>query len=181
VGFLDRAKQLAEQARSKAEEALADVKARMPSTPSASGAPAAGPRMGTPYVPGMFGRPGWREKRLPDPAAVLPVADRERAGLPHSTKSQIVDEPFGMGRRWTSGGRSVGFFYQIYGDQKAWEPPYGATPMASVPDAWTASLDDGRSLVFLRSGHTSAVVELRGLDEAAPDLIRAVLTQLRSG
>jgi hypothetical protein len=111
VGFLDRAKKLAEQAMGKAEDALNEVKARAgqasqgsqpPSGGSSTGAPPApkstDPAFGTAYVPGMLGRPGWRERGLVDPAAILPIKDRDRAGVPHSTKSQILAEPFGVGR-----------------------------------------------------------------------------------
>src|SRR5436309_305579 len=105
MGFLDRAKKLADQAREKAEEALAEAKSRAESmkvstgsgggssseaTSSSAGATAGDrdPRWGTPYVPGMLGRAGWRERGLTDPAAVLPIADRDRAGVPHTTKSE---------------------------------------------------------------------------------------------
>jgi hypothetical protein len=181
VGFLDRAKQLAEQARSKAEDALAEVRARS-ATPSESPPTAqagtADPRMGTPYVPGMLGRPGWRERGLEDPAAVLPVADRDRAGVPHSTKSQVVEEPFGVGRRWSSGGRSAGLFYRLDPDQQAWEPPGGRSPMPEVLGATTATLSDGRTLVFLAAGDTHVVLELQDLDTARAALARRVAGQI---
>ena len=184
MGILDRAKQLAEQARGKAEEALAEVSKRtasMSRTPGAAAPPAADPRMGTPYVPGMLGRPGWRERLLPDPAAVLPVAARDRAGVPHSTKSQIVAEPFGVGRRWTSGGRSAGLFYQMDASHRGWEPPLGASPLPDMPNAWLASLPDGTSLIFLTGGGNRVVLELKGLDDARDDLIHAVVAQLGAG
>ena len=100
MGFLDRAKKLAEQAkgvadqaREAAEEALQEARAR--SAPSGGETRDGGvqrpastdPRMGTSYVPGMLGRPGWREQGLTDPAAVLPITDRDRAGVPHTTRS----------------------------------------------------------------------------------------------
>ncbi len=181
MGFLDRAKKLAEQAREKAEDALAEAKSRAESMTSSSGSttasPPAGsspstspgdrdPRWGTPYVPGMLGRPGWRERGLADPAAVLPIAERDAAGVPHSTKSEVVEEPFGMGRRWSAGGRTVGLFYQLYPDQQAWEPPGGTSPY-SLPGATTATLGDGRSLVFLGAGERRVVLEASGLDGAA--------------
>lgn len=185
MGFRDKAKKLAEQAKDKAEEALAEVKARVPSSQTTTGGQvppvATDPRMGTPYVPGMLGKPGWRERGLTDPAAVLPVADRDRAGIPHSTKSEIVEEPFGMGRRWSSGGRSAGLFYQLDPEHLSWEPPLGRTPFAAVPDATEAKLPDGRSLVFLGRGDRRVVLELVGLDDAAPTLARAVEQQLAAG
>lgn len=184
MGFLDRAKKLADQAKDKAEDALAEVKARVPSSATTTGGQvppvATDPRMGTPYVPGMLGKPGWRERGLADPAAVLPVADRDRAGIPHSTKSEILEEPFGMGRRWSSGGRSTGLFYQLDPEHRAWEPPLGRTPFAAVPGATESRLPDGRTLVFLGEGDRQVVLELSGVDAAAPALALAVAGQLHA-
>jgi len=178
VGFLDRAKQLAEQAKAKAEAALAEARSRAASSPPASAPADDDPRFGTPYVPGMLGRPGWREQGLVDPAAVLPVDERDRAGIPPSTRSEIVEEPFGMGRRWSSGGASVGLYYQLYPEHQSWTPPGGTGPY-SLPGASIASLPDGRSLVFLGSGDRRAVLEASGLDGAAEAaLARAVADQL---
>ena len=195
MGLLDRAKKLAEQAKEKAEQAkdlaeqvkgkaedaLAEVRSRAdsgqsgPAAPQANGSPsteARDPRWGTPYVPGMLGRPGWREQGLTDPAAVLPVEDREQAGVPHDTKSQIVEEPFGMGRRWTSGDRAVGVFYRLYPEQASWSPPGGAGGGAAV-------LDDGRSLVFLSGGGRQVVLETSGLDgDTQAALARSVVEHL---
>lgn len=182
MGFLDRAKKLAERARDKAEEALADVRTRTAteSGPVASRGP--DPRWGTPYVPGMLGRPGWREQGLADPAALLPIAERDRAGLPHSTKSQILEEPFGMGRRWSSGGRSAALFYQLYPEHGAWEPPSGTAPFAEVGGASATTLADGRSLVFLGASDRRVVLELTGLDDSArATLARAVAEHLPKG
>ena len=106
-------------------------------------------RLGTPYVPGMLGRPGWRERGLADPAAILPIDERDRAGVPHSTKSEVVEEPFGMGRRWSTAERSAALFYQLYPEQEAWEPPGGTAPLPDVGGGTTATLPDGRALVFL--------------------------------
>jgi hypothetical protein len=177
MGFLDRAKKLADQAREKAEDALAEAKSRAESLKSSSGSTSTSagssaaegdrdPRWGTPYVPGMLGRAGWREQGLTDPAAVLPIADRDAAGVPHTTKSEVVEEPFGMGRRWTAGERSVGLYYQLYPDQQAWDPPGGKAPY-SLPGASIAALDDGRSVIFLAAGDRRVVLEARGLDGAA--------------
>ena len=173
MGWLDRAKKLAEQAKEKAEEALAEVKARTEPASSGHGgtAPApsrpADPRMGTPYVPGMLGKPGWRERGLPDPAAVLPVGDRDAVGIPHSTRSEIVEEPWGMGRRWTSGERSAGLFHRVTAEQMAWLPPGGLVPDPDAGGALAATLDDGREVVFLEGDAMKVVLELRGLDGAA--------------
>ena len=195
MGFLDRAKKLAEQAkgvadqaREAAEGALQEARAR--SAPSggdsrddaAGTSMAADPRMGTSYVPGMLGRPGWREQGLTDPAAVLPIADRDRAGVPHSTRSEVLEEPFGMGRRWTAGERSVGLYYQLYPEHLAWQPPGGASPIAGIAGASQATLSDGRALVFLVEGDRRVVLETNGIDDSArSDLAFTAAAQLASG
>ena len=178
MGLLDRAKKLADQAREMAEGALAEAKSRAESvskpgsgsSSATSASPGASgdrdPRWGTPYVPGMLGRPGWREQGLTDPAAVLPIRDRDAAGVPHTTKSEVLEEPYGMGRRWTAGPRAVGLFYQLYPEHQAWEPPGGKRPGA-VPGASAATAGDGRSLLFLGAGNLRVVLESQGLDPAA--------------
>ena len=179
MGFLDRAKKLAEQALEKAEETLADARGKAEQARRTSPPPAADPRMGTPYLPGMLGRPGWRERDLPDPAAVLPIGERDRFGVPHSTKSEIASEPFGVGRRWSAGGRSAGLFYRLDPDHLAWMPPLGATPFPAVPGATAADLPDGRALVFLTVDGRSVVLELAGLDaDATTSLTRTVAERL---
>ena len=191
MGFLDRAKKLAEQAKTVAEQAkemaegaLSEARARTGTSTSADddgGGQGADPRMGTAYRPGMLGRPGWREQGLADPAAVLPIADRDGAGIPHSTKSEIVEEPYGMGRRWTAAGRSVGLFYQLYPEHQEWEPPGGRAALTGLAGpASQATLSGGRALVFLGHGERSVVLETDGLDDPArTELVRAVVTQLR--
>jgi hypothetical protein len=187
MGFLDRAKKLAEQAMGKAEEVVADIQSKAPApspspSPSSTGPAPSGasdPRWGTSYVPGMLGRPGWRERGFDDPAAVLPIAERDRAGVPRSTKSEIREEPFGMGRRWSSGGRSTALYYQLYPEHHAWEPPAGRHPYAAVGGAWTATLDDGRALVFLGGGEQRVVLEATGLDaDAIASLARTVAARV---
>ncbi|CAA9244333.1 MAG: hypothetical protein AVDCRST_MAG10-1855 [uncultured Acidimicrobiales bacterium] len=196
MGFLDRAKKLAEQAkgvaeqaREAAEDALQEARARSAASegePRDGGAPTAvaatDPRMGTSYVPGMLGRPGWREQGLTDPAAVLPIADRDRAGVPHTTRSEVLEEPFGMGRRWTAGERSVGLYYQLYPEHLAWQPPGGASPVPGIAGASQASLSDGRALVFLVEGDRRVVLETNGIDDSArSDLTFAAAAQLAAG
>ena len=191
MGFLDRAKKLAEQAKNVAEQAkevaegaLSEARAKAESSSGAGGggastAPAADPRLGTSYVPGMLGRPGWREQGLTDPAAVLPIDDRDRAGVPHSTKSEIVEEPFGMGRRWRAGGRTVGLYYRLYPEHRSWEPPGGRTPVPALEGAWQASLPDGSALVFLAGAGAEVVLETDGLDDSTrSELANAVARQL---
>ena len=163
MSLLDKAKKFATQAKEMAEDAMAKAQEKKASE-EAGTAPAADPRMGTPYVPGMLGRPGWRERGLTDPAAVLPIDDRDRAGVPRSTKSEIVEEPFGMGRRWSTGERSAALFYQLYPEQQSWEPPGGTSPLPEVGGGTTATLDDGRALVFLGSGKERVVLETKGID-----------------
>lgn len=187
MGFLDRAKKLAEQAKSVAEQAkevaegaLSEARAKTESAGAArSSPPAADPRMGTSYVPGMLGRPGWREQGLTDPAAVLSIADRDRAGVPHSTKSEIVEEPFGMGRRWRAGERAVGLFYRLYPEHRSWEPPGGRTPVPGLDGAWQASLPNGSALVFLAGAGAEVVLETDGIDDSTRSaLANAVARQL---
>jgi hypothetical protein len=188
MGFLDKAKKLAEQAKDKAEQALAEVQARQAASAGSSsstapaGAPAgsSGPaEFGTPYVPGMLGRPGWRERGLIDPAALLPIKERDRAGVPHSVKSQILEEPYGMGRRWSTSGRSAALFYQLYPEHQSWQPPGGTSPLPDVAGAAAASLPDGKSLVFIGGGDRRVVLELAGLDDSVRStLARTVAEQL---
>lgn len=197
MGFLDRAKKLAEQAKEAAEQAkklaeqatskasdiLADATGRAPSpgataptrsSPADTGATTStDPQYGTPYVPGMLGRPGWRERGLTDPAALLPIRERDRVGVPRATKSQILEEPFGMGRRWSSGQRSAALFYQLYPEHEAWEPPGGRAPFSEVGGASAATLPDGRTLVFLGAKGQSVVLEVAGIEQSA----QAVLAQ----
>jgi hypothetical protein len=180
MSLLDKAKKFAAQAKDLAEDAMAKAKEQQESsdasTTAASSTP--DPRTGTPYVPGMLGRPGWREKGLTDPAAVLPIDERDRAGVPRSTKSEIVEEPFGMGRRWSTTGRSAALFYQLYPEQQSWEPPGGTAPLPDVGGGTTATLPDGRALVFL--GHRERVVlETAGIDPNEQlTLARAVASHL---
>jgi hypothetical protein len=189
VGFLERAKKLAEQAKEMAEQATKAAEGALGEARARSGsggapAPAAGTdsRMGTPYVPGMLGRKGWRERGLTDPAAVLPIAERDRAGVPHTTKSQILEEPFGMGRRWVAGSAAVGLYYRLYPEQRDWEPPGGRTPVSGIDGAWQASLPDGRALVFLPGAGAEVVLETNGIDDSSrSDLAYAVTRQLAGG
>jgi hypothetical protein len=195
MGFLDRAKKLAEQAKDAAEQAKKAAEQATgraigsvapttssnspPSADSASSGrgwvgpgtarDSSSPQFGTPYQPGMLGRPGWRERGLTDPAALLPIRERDRAGVPHTTKSQILEEPYGMGRRWTSGDRSAGLYYQLYPEHRSWQPPVPKTPVSSVPGASEAALPDGRKLLFLggQGGSEAVVLEVAGLDSSA--------------
>ena len=182
MSLLDKAKKFAAQAKDLAEDAMAKAKEQQASSSEAATAGASStpdPRLGTPYVPGMLGRPGWREQGLTDPAAVLPIDERDRAGVPRSTKSEIVEEPFGMGRRWSTTGRSAALFYQLYPEQQSWEPPSGTAPLPDVGGGTTATLDDGRALVFLGSGKHRVVLETSGIDTAQQlTLARAVASHL---
>jgi len=189
VGFLDRAKKLAEQAKGVAEQAkdlAGDALAEAKSRTGGSDAPkdtssddGAEVENGTPYVPGMLGRDGWRERGLTDPAALLPMAAREAAGIAHSVKSEIVEEPFGMGRRWSAAGVAAGLFHQLYEEQTAWLPPTGWTPLVGVDGASAADLPDGRALVRFDAA-SPVVLELVALDDARMALAQAVAAQLAS-
>ncbi|HEX2701295.1 MAG TPA: hypothetical protein VHM89_13930 [Acidimicrobiales bacterium] len=185
MGLLDKAKKLAELAKEKADDALAEVRARAESPGGSSPAAPAPPhtasddRMGTPYIPGMLGKPGWREEGLVDPAAVLPIDDRDKVGIAHSTKSEVREEPFGMGRRWTSGGRAAGLYYRLTPEQRAWLPPGGLVLDPEAGGALVTMLDDGRSLMFLGADAVQVVLEVRGLDvHERAALARAVAEQL---
>jgi hypothetical protein len=181
---LDKAKKFANQAKDFAEKAkdLADKAREATDTGDAASPPptASGDaRMGTPYVRGMLGRPGWREKGLTDPAAVLPIAERDRAGIPHSTKSVITEEPYGMGRRWSAGERSAALFYQLYPEHRDWRSPSDVISFPDVAGSSTTTLPDGRALVFIGPTDTRVVLEVVGLPPAEQtSLARAVAAQL---
>jgi hypothetical protein len=171
MGFLDKAKKVAEQAKQLADQAkeLAEDKIQESRAQSQASAPATtstADKFGTRYEPGMLGREGWRERGLVDPAAILPIDARDRAGIPRSTKSEVVEEPYGMGRRWSSGDRSAALFYQLYPEHQSFQAPGGALP-------------DGRSLVFLGEGERRVVLELKGLGPGEQSsLTEAVSSQL---
>ncbi len=127
----------------------------------------------------MLNRPGWRERGLTDPAALLPIEERDRVGIARSTKSQILEEPYGMGRRWSSGGRATGLFYQLYPEHQAWQPPGGRVPLPGMTGASTGSAGGGRTLVFLGHGAQSVVLEIEGMDGSVhADLARIVAQRL---
>ncbi|HET7486749.1 MAG TPA: hypothetical protein VFJ85_02390 [Acidimicrobiales bacterium] len=178
MGLLDRAKKLAEQALDVAKEKAEEARRRAESSKPV--APPPDDRYGTPYVPGMFGQPGWRELDLVDPAGILLIGERDRAGIPHSTKSVLLEEPFGMGRRWTSGDRSAGLYYRLTPEQRAWEPPSPA-PYPGVHGAVGATLDDGRTVVLFGNGQVEVVVETSGLDAGTvAALVSSAAAELRS-
>ncbi len=183
MGFLDKAKKVAAQAKEMAEDALAKAAEKRESTGgTAASLASTDTRFGTPYVPGMLGRPGWRERGLADPAAVLPIDERDRAGVPRSTKSEVVEEPFGMGRRWSTAERSAALFYQLYPEQQAWEPPGGTAPLPEVGGGATATLPDGRALVFLGADEQRVVLEMTGIGAGEQaTLARTVASRLAGG
>jgi hypothetical protein len=93
-----------------------------------------------------------------------------------------VEEPFGMGRRWTAGARSVGVYYQLYPEHLAWEPDGGRSPVTEIDGASQASLSDGRALVFFVAGDRRVVLETGGIDDSGrSDLAFAVAAQLTAG
>jgi hypothetical protein len=84
-----------------------------------------------------------------------------------------------MGRRWSTGGRSAGLFYQLYPEHESWQPPGGKAPFSGVGGASTARLTDGRTLVFIGSNARSVVLELAGIDaDAQATLARTVVERL---
>jgi hypothetical protein len=86
-----------------------------------------------------------------------------------------------MGRRWTSGGLSTGVFYQLYAEEQAWEPPGGKAAFPGVRGASAARLPDGRTLVFLKGGTQTVVLEMTGFDDpVGADLARIVSDRLAS-
>jgi hypothetical protein len=181
MSLLDKARKVAAQAKEIAEDALAKAADKRDTTSTAPVSATADARLGTAYVPGMLGRPGWRERGLVDPAAILPIAERDRAGVPHSTKSEVVEEPFGMGRRWSTAERSAALFYQLYPEQEAWEPPGGTAPLPEFGGGSQAMLPDGRTLVFLGAKKPRVVLETTGID--APEqatLARTVASRLEN-
>jgi hypothetical protein len=189
VGFLDKAKKLAEQAMAEVkartaqneEQPPAPTSSAPPPPPPSQSAPSGPSEMGTPYMPGMLGRPGWRERGLVDPAAILPIDDRDRAGVPHTVKSEIVETAFGMGRRWSTADRSLGLFYQLYEEHQQWLPSGGTFTGAGVPGARVAKVAGGTDLVFLGEGDRRVVLEAKGFDDATRDaLASVVVTQLAS-
>ena len=193
MGLLDKAKKFAEQAMDKANEAVSEVRsatssasAPQPATPGGPGpssappAPSGPAEFGTAYVPGMLGRPGWREQGLVDPAALLPIAERDRLGVPHSTKSAIIETPYGMGRRWSAGAKSTGLYYQLYPEHQAWQPA-SASPVGDVGAPATAgTLDDGQTaVVVIGAGAHRVALEASGFtDDERADLTRTVVREL---
>jgi hypothetical protein len=190
MGFLDRAKKLAEQAKDLATEAVEKARAQSSSSDAADGdgAPASDPAFGTPA--GAIGD-AWKNLGLPDPAAVLPAADRDRHGIPSSTKSVVVREAYGVGRRWVNGEKSAGLFWLIdpdappsaasgTGDRWSADRPADASDVSGVGDAaYVADLGDGHRGVFVREGSVACVVEVAGLDDdAATDLARATVGRM---
>ena len=174
MGFLDRVKKVAEQALEKAEQALDQAKER---TSSGGGGGGAGgdARMGTPYVEGMLGRPGWRERGLVDPAAVLPIDQRDQAGVPHSTKSEIVEEPYGMGRRWTSGLRSLGLQLVLAA------PDTAQGTLSGVLESYIELFRDGELLQAERIEVQAAARELLLSDQfdLHPELLAAEIASIQ--
>ena len=166
MGFLDKAKKLAQQALEKAEEAVADAGRQRGSAVEPTPAASEPTTYGTPYRPGMLGRPGWREMGLVDPAGILPLWERHKAGIPHDIKSTILDAGFGMGRRWSFGASSLGLFYQLYPDHEQWSPLAGRD---------SASLPDGTELELLARDGRRVVLEAKGIGPPALEGLRSVV------
>jgi hypothetical protein len=186
MGFLDRAKKLAEQARDMATDAVEKVKEqqqqRAANRPEEAAAPG-GSQYGTPAGP--LGE-RWKSIGLMDPAGFLPPYERDKYGIPKSTKSAVVSERWGIGRRWTAGDKSVALLYLIDPADPAtsarqtaerWGNVRTATAVdvAGVGDgAFITDIRDGKRGVFARAGNIGYVVEFVGIpDDAAIDLARS--------
>ena len=86
-----------------------------------------------------------------------------------------------MGRRWSTGERSAALFYQLYPEQEAWEPPGGTAPLPEVGGGTTATLPDGRALVFLGAKKQRVVLEMTGIDASEQaTLARTVASRLEA-
>jgi hypothetical protein len=198
VGFLDRAKKLAEQAKEMANEAVDKVKEQQAASKASSSAPASSGSSSS-SAPGSagYGTPAgevgerWKSLGLADPAGVLPPKTRAAHGIPTSTKSAVVAEAWGVGRRWSAGDRSVGLLYLIdsgsppasadaTGERWTAARPADAETVADVGDgAYAAPAGDGREGVYVRAGAIGFVVEFAGIDRAdAAAMARVAAGQL---
>jgi hypothetical protein len=204
MGLLDRAKKLAQQAKDLAGDAIDRTTSPQPSPGGYEQPPGAPPTAAPPpgaaaSAPVVFGTPAgpvgesWKRLGLLDPAGVLKATERDRAGVPKSTKSEVVMEPYGVGRRWSAGGRAIGFFWLI--DNAAPPPDAAATAMqwaalrgpegVDVPGvgdrAYIRDAGGGRRGVFVRAAGKGFMVEVTGLpDEAAVDLAKAAAAEAAS-
>jgi hypothetical protein len=207
MGFLDKAKKFAEQAKDMATDAMEKVKEQQaqqaqqkadqaagaagatstPASPTATStsasAAAGGNGFGTPA--GELGE-RWKSIGLTDPAGFLPAKERAKYGVPASTKSTVVSERWGIGRRWTAGDKSVALLYLIDPADPATRAEQTAERWGNVrtetavdvPDvgdgAFITDIRDGKRGVFARAGRVGYVVEFVGIgDDAAIALARA--------
>jgi hypothetical protein len=75
----------------------------------------------------------------------------------------------------------VALFYQLYPEQRGWEPAGGRLPVGGIGGASQATLPDGRALVFLADDDVQVVLETGGIDDGArSDLVHAVAARLTS-
>ena len=199
MGFLDRVKKVAQQAKDFAED---QIEQRQQQQASSDAAPVSaggggsdgggGGGDGGGGGPVVFGTPAgelgekWKAVGLSDPAGVVPPKARDVAGVPKSTKSAVVSESYGIGRRWTAGNKSIGVFWLIDPANPPAEPTgTGARFDAlrtgeakDVPDigegAYVLDLGSGRHGVFVKNNGIAVVVEVAGIPrEAAMQLAQA--------
>src|SRR6266508_637684 len=194
MGFLDRAKKLAQQAKEFAGDQIeqrrqpqgtqTEGESPQPGAPTAPTGEAKQPKPpGTPA--GELGE-RWKKLDLPDPAGVVPPKVRQGAGVPRSTHSEVVSEPYGIARRWTDEGKSIGVFWLIDPDAQpstaeATSARFdalrgeGAEDVPGIGDgAYITDLGNDRRGVFVRAQDRGLVVEVAGSDhEAAVELAQA--------
>jgi hypothetical protein len=192
MGLLDKAKKLAQQARDLAGDTMERTRQ---ATDRDSEAPAR-----TPSGSGEFGTPAgplgeqWKRLGLADPAAMVKLVERERVGVAGSTKSVVVQESYGVGRRWSADGKSIGFLWLIDAtsppaDSRAtgahWQAlrdPGAADVGGLAGDGYVKDAGEGRRGVFVRAGDMGFVVEVSGLgDDVAVDLARGAAREAAEG
>jgi hypothetical protein len=203
MGFLDRAKKLAEQAKEIAGDAVEKAKEMRAERQGQSTAPPTW-TSATPYESGAFGAPAggvaapvtdlrvrWVWLNLPDPAAVLKSGERARFGIPTSTKSDVVQESYGVGRRWNTGSSSIALLWMVDDDHPSdatatglrWQDlrPAAAVDTPGVGDgAYLADAGGGRRAAFVRCRGVGFVVEGAGLaDDIILDLARGAADEVR--
>ncbi len=181
MGFLDRAKKLAQQAKGFAEDQVEKRRDHDEAAPDAPPpADTGGPRS-EPRAPKPFGTPSgalgerWKSLDLGDPAGVVPPKARAAAGVPTSTLSEVVKERYGIGRRWSAEGKAIGVLWLIDPDNQPDDASATGERFATLRDAqaeevagigdgaYVARLGDAREGVFVTLGGRGVVIEVSGI------------------
>jgi hypothetical protein len=189
MGFLDRAKKLAHQAKDFADDQVEQRRqqSKNPTPDASTASPPSAPAAGGPTTtdgPKVAKPPGtpagplgekWKALGLPDPAGVVPPRARQGAGVHRSTHSEVLEAPYGVGRRWTAEGKSIGVFWLIDGSVKDAAGTVGrfdalkSAEANDVPDigdaAYFDKLEGGRHGVFVKAGGRAVVVEVGGIEK----------------